>query len=41
MDFRRGLKVIKTRLMICKGNCRGERLEARRPIRSLFEVIIV
>lgn len=33
--------VIKTMLMICKTTCRGERLEARGPIRNLFEVIIV
>lgn len=33
--------MIKTMLMICKTTCRGERLEARGSIRSLFEVIIV
>lgn len=38
---RKRIDMIKTMLMICKRTCRGERLEARRPIRSLFEVIIV
>lgn len=32
---------IKTRLMTCRGAHRGQRLETRRPIRSLFEVLIV
>lgn len=35
------IDMFKTMLMICKRTCRGERLEARRPIRNLFEVIIV